>query len=91
MIMITSNSLAVKYPDFMFSILRSVKDLARLSLKSPVYVSVHENSKYITPEKLQQSYVVCPLENKLDMLWSFIKHHKKSKILVFLSSCKQVS
>lgn len=67
-----------------------MKDLARLSLKSPVYVSVHENAEHSTPEALQQSYIVCPLESKLDMLWSFIKHHKKSKILVFLSSCKQV-
>ncbi|CAL8104403.1 unnamed protein product [Orchesella dallaii] len=69
---------------------KSVKDLARLSLKSPVYVSVHENSQYSTPESLQQSYVVCPLESKLNMLWSFLKHHKKAKILVFMSSCKQV-
>ncbi|ODN00549.1 putative ATP-dependent RNA helicase DDX10 [Orchesella cincta] len=69
---------------------KSVKDLARLSLKSPVYVSVHENSQYSTPEALQQSYVVCPLDSKLNMLWSFLKHHKRSKILVFMSSCKQV-
>lgn len=69
---------------------RSVKDLARLNLKSPVYVSVHENSQYSTPEALQQSYVVCRLESKLNMLWSFLKHHRKSKILVFMSSCKQV-
>ncbi|CAG7731113.1 unnamed protein product [Allacma fusca] len=69
---------------------KSLKDLARLSLKSPVYVSVHENAQFSTPESLQQSYLVCPLESKLDMLWSFLKHHKKSKILVFLSSCKQV-
>lgn len=70
---------------------RSVKDLARLSLRSPVYISVHENAEHATPTALQQSYVVCPLDVKLDMIWSFIKHHKKKKVLVFLSSCKQVS
>ena len=67
-----------------------MKDLARLSLSSPVYVSVHENSEFSTPEKLAQSYIVCPLESKLDLLWSFLKHHRRSKILVFMSSCKQV-
>jgi ATP-dependent RNA helicase DDX10/DBP4 len=33
---------------------RSVKDLARLSLKNPLYVSVHENSTNSTPDNLNQ-------------------------------------
>lgn len=69
---------------------RSVKDLARLSLQDPMYVSVHENATESTPEQLEQSYVVCELHDKLNMLWSFLKNHLKSKILVFLTSCKQV-
>ncbi|XP_077487487.1 putative ATP-dependent RNA helicase DDX10 [Amblyomma americanum] len=69
---------------------KSVKDLARLSLKDPAYVSVHEHAKFTTPEGLTQSYVVCELHNKLNLLWSFIRNHLKQKILVFLSSCKQV-
>ncbi|GBN75348.1 putative ATP-dependent RNA helicase DDX10, partial [Araneus ventricosus] len=69
---------------------KSVKDLARLSLKNPVYVSVHEHAKHITPEGLQQSYVVCDAQDKMNMIWSFIKTHKKQKILVFMASCKQV-
>ncbi|XP_065565001.1 probable ATP-dependent RNA helicase DDX10 [Artemia franciscana] len=69
---------------------KSVKDLARLSLKDPVYVSVHENAKYSTPEALKQSYIICELHHKLDVLWSFVTTHKKSKVLVFLTSCKQV-
>ncbi|KYQ53279.1 putative ATP-dependent RNA helicase DDX10 [Trachymyrmex zeteki] len=69
---------------------KSVKDLARLSLKDPLYVSVHEHSVHITPEGLQQSYIICSLEDKLAMLWSFIKNHMKQKIIVFFSSCKQV-
>lgn len=70
--------------------IRSVKDLARLSLKDPLYVSVHEYSTYTTPESLQQSYIVCSLEDKMAMLWSFIRNHLKQKIIVFFSSCKQV-
>ncbi|GFY76988.1 probable ATP-dependent RNA helicase DDX10 [Trichonephila inaurata madagascariensis] len=68
---------------------KSVKDLARLSLKNPMYVSVHEHAKHITPEGLQQSYVVCEAHDKTNMIWSFIKSHPKQKILVFMSSCKQ--
>lgn len=70
--------------------IRSVKDLARLSLKDPLYVSVHEYSTHTTPENLQQNYIVCPLEDKMAMLWSFIRNHLKQKIIVFFSSCKQV-
>jgi ATP-dependent RNA helicase DDX10/DBP4 len=69
---------------------KSVKDLARLSLKNPMYVSVHEHAKFATPEGLRQSYMVCDLHEKMAMLWSFLKHHKRSKVLIFLSSCKQV-
>ncbi|KAI9318466.1 P-loop containing nucleoside triphosphate hydrolase protein [Dichotomocladium elegans] len=68
---------------------RSVKDLARLSLKDPEYVSVHEKAEHSTPKKLTQHYVVCELPKKLDILWSFIKSHLKQKTIVFLSSCKQ--
>ncbi|XP_048130255.1 DEAD-box ATP-dependent RNA helicase 32 isoform X2 [Rhodamnia argentea] len=69
---------------------KSVQDLARLSLKDPEYVSVHEESVTATPNRLQQTAMSVPLEQKLDMLWSFIRTHLKSRILVFLSSCKQV-
>ncbi|KAG1677880.1 putative ATP-dependent RNA helicase DDX10 [Nymphon striatum] len=69
---------------------RSVKDLARLSLSNPMYVSVHEHSEFSTPKDLEQSYVVMELHDKINFLWSFIKKHKKSKVLIFMSSCKQV-
>ena len=69
---------------------KKVSDLARLSLKDPEYVSVHEAAASATPSTLQQNYVVTPLPEKLDTLWSFIRSNLKSKILVFLSSGKQV-
>ncbi|KAL8702026.1 MAG: hypothetical protein Q9201_004603 [Fulgogasparrea decipioides] len=69
---------------------KKVSDLARLSLKNPEYVSVHETAASATPSTLQQNYVVTPLPEKMNTLWSFIKANLKSKILVFLSSGKQV-
>lgn len=70
---------------------KSIQDLARLSLKDPEYLSVHEESVTATPSLLKQIVMIVPLDQKLDMLWSFIKTHLQSKILVFLSSCKQVA
>lgn len=69
---------------------KRVSDLARLSLRDPEYVSVHEGAASATPQTLQQNYVLTPLPEKLDTLWSFIQSSKKSKMLVFLSSGKQV-
>ncbi|KAL1916238.1 uncharacterized protein VTP21DRAFT_5855 [Calcarisporiella thermophila] len=69
---------------------KSVRDLARLSLKDPEYVAVHEKHEYSTPQTLKQHYLVSELPDKLDILYSFMKSHLKVKALVFLSSCKQV-
>lgn len=69
---------------------KKVSDLARLSLKDPEYVSMNDPSESATPQTLQQNYIITPLSDKLDTLWSFIQTSKKAKILVFLSSGKQV-
>ena len=69
---------------------KKVSDLARLSLNEPKYIAVHESESSATPTALQQNYIVTPLPDKLDFLWSFIRSNLKSKILVFFSSGKQV-
>lgn len=69
---------------------KKISDLARLSLTDPEFVSVHETASTATPAKLQQNYIVTPLPQKLDTLWSFIRSNTKKKVLVFLSSGKQV-
>lgn len=69
----------------------SVKDLARLSLSEPEIVGTREEEHEVaTPKNLTQHYLVCDLPRKLDILFSFIKTHLQAKVLVFLSSCKQV-
>jgi ATP-dependent RNA helicase DDX10/DBP4 len=79
---------------------KSVRDLARLSLQDPEWVAVHEatasadgaaeGTSSSTPSKLVQRWVETPVERKLDVLYSFIKSHLKQKMIVFVSSCKQV-
>ncbi|KAG6909727.1 hypothetical protein DXG01_015715 [Tephrocybe rancida] len=68
----------------------SVSDLARLSLNNPVSVGLEETAHATTSKNLEQHYALCELDKKLDLLWSFIKTHLQSKVLVFMSSCKQV-
>jgi ATP-dependent RNA helicase DDX10/DBP4 len=70
---------------------QSVKDLARLSLDDPASVNVQEAGSVVaTPKNLEQHYLVCELDRKLDVLYSFIKTHLKMKAIVFMSSGKQV-
>lgn len=70
----------------------SVASLARLSLKSPVHISTIDAASHnnTMPQSLSQHYLLCTLDSKLSILWSFIKSHLQSKMLVFMSSCKQV-
>ena len=68
---------------------KSIKDLARLNLSDPEYISIHEEASMPTPVKLQQAFVECPSSQKISVLWGFIKTHLKAKVLVFFSTCKQ--
>lgn len=70
---------------------KRVADLAALSVHQPEYIGVHDKiTTGPTPESLEQSYVVIPLGNKLDTVFSFIKSHLKKKSIVFFNSCSQV-
>ncbi|CAN9512200.1 unnamed protein product [Ophioblennius macclurei] len=69
---------------------KSVKDLARLSLKDPEYVWVHQKARFSTPATLEQSYLVCELHHKVDLLYSFVRSHLKKKVIVFFACCKEV-
>ncbi|KAF8178079.1 P-loop containing nucleoside triphosphate hydrolase protein [Mycena galopus ATCC 62051] len=71
----------------------SVNDLARLSLKDPVHIGIGDtgtSTSSAIPPNLEHHYLACTLDQKLSVLWGFIKTHLQSKTLVFLSSCKQV-
>lgn len=69
---------------------KSVSALARLSLSAPEYVAAHAEAEAPTPVRLEQAFMEINLEDKLDVLWSFIKTHLKCRVIVFLSTCKQV-
>ena len=77
--------------------IQSASDLARLSLQDPEFIntdaadSTTEGSTHAElPASLEQHYIICSLESKIDVLWSFIKCHLQSKTVIFLSSAKQV-
>jgi ATP-dependent RNA helicase DDX10/DBP4 len=69
---------------------RNLKELAKLSLKSPEYIAVHESSSTALPNKLIQHYTFISADQKINLLYSYIKTHLQAKSIVFLSSGKQV-
>jgi ATP-dependent RNA helicase DDX10/DBP4 len=69
----------------------SVEQIASdLAAMSPEDRAVQERLKSITPMKLVHHCMILKIEDKIDTLFSFLKSHQKQKILVFVSSCKQV-
>lgn len=58
---------------------KSVEALARLSLRDPEYLAVHEKAEAPTPVKLQQAYMVVNLQDKTNILWSFIRTHLQAR------------
>lgn len=92
---------------------RKVRDLARLSLRRPEFLAVHEREDQATPDQLvrcscrfpvfladsvrnaplpcpqNQRFLSVPLPDKVNVAYSFVKSHAKSKIILFVSSCKQ--
>ena len=49
-----------------------------------------EQLKSVTPVKLLHYYMQVNIDEKLDTLFSFLKSHQSSKVIVFFSACKQV-
>lgn len=68
----------------------SVQRLSKAALRNPEVVSVHQNAASRTPEKLKQVYMTMPVDQKVNMLFSFLRSHCFKKIIVFVSCCKQV-
>lgn len=72
---------------------KKVEDLLKIALRRmPVCVGVLEQKEQsvATVEGLQQGFVVCPTEKRFLLLYTFLKKHRKKKVMVFLSSCMSV-
>lgn len=69
---------------------KKVEDLARLSLKSPIYIGVDENAETPTVSGLEQGYVMCEPDKRFLLLFTFLKKNLNKKVMVFFSSCNSV-
>lgn len=67
-----------------------VEDLARLSLKKPLYIGVDDAQAASTAARLEQGYCVVPSQSRFLLLYTFLKKNKNKKIMVFFSSCNSV-
>ncbi|PXF47583.1 ATP-dependent RNA helicase dbp4 [Gracilariopsis chorda] len=89
--------LSLKNPEYVAVSSRSNKDIAEAQneahpSETPSNGDKESNEIDVvgTPGGLRQSYAIIPGSEKLSVLWSFIKTHLKSKMIVFLSTGKQV-
>lgn len=87
------NILPKKRQTMLFSATQSQKTemLEKLAFKKePIYVQVEDIKNESTVEGLQQGYVACSPELRLQFLYTFLKKHRKKKVMVFFSSCNSV-
>ncbi|EGR31696.1 hypothetical protein IMG5_104100 [Ichthyophthirius multifiliis] len=76
---------------FSATITKQIENLAKLSLKQPLYIGLDENSEISTVEGLEQGYIILDTDKKLRFLYTFLQKYKKdNKIMVFFSSCDSV-
>lgn len=76
---------------FSATLSKSLRELSRLSLTEYEYINVLPNKDDMAiKKKLSQYYIEVDLQNKFNLLFSFLKTHLHQKTIVFLSSCKQV-
>jgi len=69
-----------------------IDDLARISLRPGVlYINVDHHKEFSTVEGLEQGYVICEADLRFRLLFTFLKKHSRSKIIVYLSSCASVN
>eukprot|EP01060_Flectonema_neradi_P009594 TRINITY_DN16832_c0_g1_i1.p1 TRINITY_DN16832_c0_g1~~TRINITY_DN16832_c0_g1_i1.p1 ORF type:complete len:750 (+),score=158.62 TRINITY_DN16832_c0_g1_i1:300-2252(+) len=69
---------------------KSLDSLARLSVRDPHYAQVHQNSRLVTPKKLCQNYTVVEADDKMSVLYSFMKRFTREKTIIFFATCNQV-
>ncbi|XP_017779096.1 PREDICTED: probable ATP-dependent RNA helicase pitchoune [Nicrophorus vespilloides] len=87
------NLLPKRRQTMLFSATQSEKTemLTSLALKKePVYVGVDDNKEMATVSGLEQGYIVCPVDKRLLVLFTFLKKNRRKKVMVFFSSCMSV-
>jgi ATP-dependent RNA helicase DDX18/HAS1 len=83
-----------KRQTFLFSATQTtrVEQLARISFyRQPIFISLKSKAEKATVDTLEQGYVVCPSEQRLILLYHFVKRNLKKKVIVFFSSRNSVS
>ncbi len=85
-------SLPIDRQTFLFSATQQkpIRDLAQLNLVNPLFITSTPEDASVTPKSSQQSHSIVNVEDKLNILYCFIRTHTKSKMIVFFSTSKQV-
>jgi ATP-dependent RNA helicase DDX10/DBP4 len=67
-----------------------LKKITKISLRNPIRVILTDHHEQTTPKGLSEYYAIVPLSEKFNSLYSFIRSHRSSKIVVFLETIKLV-
>eukprot|EP00834_Sanchytrium_tribonematis_P005818 NODE_380_length_8387_cov_0.529440.p2 type:complete len:681 gc:universal NODE_380_length_8387_cov_0.529440:4174-2132(-) len=71
------------------TISNEVSEISKQYLDTPTTIKLY-NDDIMTPKLLNQRYMEVEANDKLNVLWSYIKSHLNSKSMIFFTTCKQV-
>jgi len=77
---------------FSATMTKELQALIRAGLRNPVCISVKEKNassegEQRTPAALLNEYMICPAEQKFNILVDFLRQHAEDKIMLFFSTC----
>jgi ATP-dependent RNA helicase DDX10/DBP4 len=80
---------------FSATLSKDIHHLSHVSMQQPEMIILNQQKSdeagiYDTPATLKQSYMMTNSDEKIDVLFSFLKSHIHDKVLVFFASCKEV-
>jgi ATP-dependent RNA helicase DDX10/DBP4 len=80
---------------FSATLSNQIHSLASMSMNNPERIFLNaiqaaNESSFSTPHNLTQYYMETEPYEKINTIFSFLKTHKKQKVIIFLSTCKQV-
>ncbi|KAI0987097.1 hypothetical protein GJ496_010370 [Pomphorhynchus laevis] len=92
----TSNNEPVLFPRQVITATATVSTevnelLSILNVPARRSVDIVTSKTFVTNSTLNQKYMVVSSENRLSVLINFLRVHRESKIMVFMSTCKCVS
>lgn len=85
---------------FSATLTTAVKELGKCGLRNPISISIKVNNNnnnnnivntnVFIPKELENYYIVCNSDEKINQIYQFLNNHKNEKVMIFFMTCNEV-